>query len=253
MTDVGCSVLWVGDGGVRLYAQGMGETRSAVRLLRQSKLHSDPASRLAVVLRMYGMRFADPLPVGLTLEQIRGHEGVRVRTAYATASARSGVPWTGRNYDRSNWAAADPINRALSAAAACLNGVCHCAIVSAGYSSALGFVHTGKLLSFVYDVADLYRADVIVPVAFDCVGLCQVDGSYSGLERTVRLRCRDAFHEHRLLDRVISDIDRLLDVSELDVTAAKARLDELDDPPGKLWDPTAGEIEGGTNHDPSDC
>jgi CRISPR-associated protein Cas1 len=80
-----------------------------------------------------------------------------MRDAYAEAADIYGVRWTGRRYDRSNWAQADPINRALSAANACMYGVCHAAIVAGGYSPALGFIHTGKQLSFVYDVGDSTR------------------------------------------------------------------------------------------------
>ena len=80
-----------------------------------------------------------------------------------------GVPWAGRAYRREQWGSADPINRALSAANSCLYGICHAAIVSAGYSPALGFIHTGKMLSFVYDIADLYKSKLTIPVAFRVV------------------------------------------------------------------------------------
>lgn len=159
MAEAGCLVAWCGEQGVRFYAQGMGETRSAARLLRQAALWAGPAQRLAVVRRMYEMRFPDPLRPGLTLRQIRGKEGARVRTAYAAAAERYGVPWERRQYNRLDWEASTPINRALSAANSCLYGVCHAAVVAAGYSPALGFIHTGKMLSFVYDVADLYKID----------------------------------------------------------------------------------------------
>lgn len=251
LAESGCSVLWVGEYSVRMYAQGMGETRSALRLLRQVRLHADPASRMAVVLRMYEKRFAEALPTEITVERIRGMEGVRVRTAYARASQRTGVEWRGRNYSRHDWASADPINRALSAASACLNGISHCAIVSAGYSPAIGFVHTGKLLSFVYDVSDLYRADVIVPVAFEVTARLQASGEWSGLERAIRLACRDAFRTHRVLERVVKDVDDLMKVSEEEVARARAMVD-THDAPGGLWDPGEGEVDGGTNYDPDD-
>jgi CRISPR-associated protein Cas1 len=247
LCENGCSVVWVGEHGVRMYGQGLGETRSARRLLIQARLHSDPVSRAAVVLKMYQMRFGERLPVGLTLEQIRGREGVRVRTAYARLSAETGVPWTARNYDRRDWYAADPVNRALSAGSACLYGICHAAIVSAGYSPALGFVHTGKLLSFVYDIADLYRIATVVPVAFRATAAFDgADGR--SLERDVRLRCRDAFREHKILDRVVHDIDELMSVTHDDLERSTHLFDGVDDAPGSLWDPDQGEIDGGRNH-----
>src|SRR5262249_17509328 len=98
LAENGCLVIWAGEEGVRCYAQGTGETRSAQHVLRQARLCSDPSQRLQVVRRLYAMRFPEPLPKTLTLEQIRGREGVRVREAYARASRESGVPWQGRAY-----------------------------------------------------------------------------------------------------------------------------------------------------------
>ena len=166
MAEAGCLVAWCGEQGVRFYAQGMGETRSSARLLQQAQLWADEKARMRVVRRMYEMRFPDPLPPDLTLRQVRGKEGARVRATYAHEAERFGVVWSGREYNRLNWDNSDPVNRALSAANSCLYGVCHAAVVAAGYSPALGFVHTGKMLSFVYDVADLYKMELTVPAAF---------------------------------------------------------------------------------------
>jgi CRISPR-associated protein Cas6/Cse3/CasE subtype I-E len=103
LADNGCLVYWVGEGGVRFYSHGQGLTRAADNLLQQARLWADPALSLQVVLRMYRMRFPEPLPGNLTLQQIRGNEGVRVREAYARASRESGVPWQGRAYRRDAW------------------------------------------------------------------------------------------------------------------------------------------------------
>ena len=203
--EAGCSLVWCGERGVRCYAQGIGETHKAYRLMRQAELSVQPTQRLQVVERMYRARFAEPLPAGLRLEQLRGREGIRVREAYAQAARHHGITWNGRNYDRSDWESADPVNRALSAANACLHGLVHAALLSSGYSPALGFIHQGKQLSFVYDIADLYKMELTVPVAFSVVA----EGLPS-LETQVRKRCRDAFTNLRLLQRIVPDVDRLL-------------------------------------------
>lgn len=248
LADNGCLVLWSGEESVRFYAQGTGETRSAQHLLWQAHLAGDPGLRLAVVKRMYQARFAEALDPEMTLQQIRGREGVRVRDAYAAASRATGVPWHGRSYRRNDWGAADPINRALSSANSCLYGVCHSAIVSAGYSTALGFIHTGKMLSFVYDVADLYKADTTIPVAFQTV----VDGSEE-LERRVRYACRDIFHRTRLLQKIVSDIERVLNVARpLEPDEVGVNYEDFDADaaaPGGLWDPEMHAVEGGVNRE----
>lgn len=242
LADNGCSVQWVGEQGVRCYAQGLGETRSAHNLLRQARLCADPVLHLRVVRRMYEARFPEPLDWGLTLQQIRGKEGIRVRESYAKASRETGVAWLGRSYQRTNWRASDPVNRALSAANSCLYGVCHGAVVAAGYSPALGFIHTGKMLSFVYDIADLYKAEITIPAAFRAVAAGE-----GGLEGRVRRGCRDLFREQRLLARVVVDIERVLAVDEDADVAPGGDYDADESLPGGLWDPERGAVPGGVN------
>lgn len=226
----GCAVVWVGEDGTKFYAQGGGETRRAYHLLRQAKLCCDPQLRLDVVRSMYQKRFPETLSPGLTLEQIRGMEGARVRSSYYQASRNYGVAWHGRNYDRGSWGSSDPINRALSAANALLNSLCHTAIVSGGYSPALGFIHTGKQLSFVYDIADLYKAEITIPLAFRIVA-----ESSEKVDSRVRAACREKFREVKLLARILPDIDELLRISP---EAMNEGEDYDGDPalPGPLWD-----------------
>ncbi len=204
LADNGCTLLWVGEDLGRFYAQGLGETRSAARLHRQARAWADPRLHLEVVTRLYRTCFADPPPPDFTLQQLRGLEGVRVRDTYAHWSRETGVPWQGRNYQRGTWGAADPVNRALSAGAAFLYGLAHAAIASAGYSPALGFIHTGKQLSFVYDVADLYKADLLIPAAFRAVAESPLK-----VEARIRLALRVRLREVRLLERAVDDLHRL--------------------------------------------
>ncbi len=152
-----CTVAWTGEQGVRLYAGGLGATRSSSRLLHQAKMWANVSTRLRVVRNLYAMRFGGELDPELSLEQIRGMEGLRVRTTYERLAAETGIPWSGRNYKRGAWEDTDLINQALSVANACLYGICHAAILATGFSPAIGFIHTGTMLSFVYDVADLYK------------------------------------------------------------------------------------------------
>ena len=210
LMDNASLVCWTGEGGARLYAHGASGNRSSRRLLRQAQLFCDEESRIQVIRRMDQKRFPEPLPPDTTLEQIRGMEGARVRATYQQMSRKYGVAWERRAYDPGNWDYADPVNRALSAANALLYGVCHAAILSAAYSPAIGFIHTGKMLSFVYDVADFYKTEVAVPAAFGAVA----EGTEE-VERRTRLRCRDVFYESKLLDRILPDIAEVLHVGDV--------------------------------------
>lgn len=241
LADHGCLVAWCGEEGVRFYATGMGETRSAVNFLHQARLWAHEGFRMEVVRRLYQMRFAEKFNPALSLQQVRGMEGVRVRDAYAKAAKEAGITWEGRNYQRQEWSKADPANRALSTANSCLYGICHAAIVSAGFSPALGFIHTGKMLSFVYDVADLYKTEITVPVAFQAAAM--QTAIKMPLERHVRMTCRDQFVSTRLLERIIPDIQSALMLTK--ATAPDADFDLDAAAPGFLWDDLEGKVEGG--------
>jgi CRISPR-associated protein Cas1 len=238
LADHGCLVAWTGEEGVRFYASGLGETRSGANVLRQARMVSVPTEHMRVVRRMYELRFGEELPPDMTLRQIRGREGARVRDAYRRMSQETGVLWAGRSYRRDDWRNADPINRALSAANSCLYGVCHAAIAAAGYSPALGFIHTGKALSFVYDVADLYKTETSIPAAFQAVA-----SEESPLEGTVRRTMRDVFRSSRLLARIVADLDLLTEgvTPDADPLSAETAL------PSGLWD-VAGLADGGINY-----
>lgn len=248
LADNGCLIIWCGEQGVRCYACAQGGTRSAKNLLHQARLVTRRSTRLMVVRRLYQMRFKESLDESLSLQQIRGMEGARVRDAYYQWSQTTGVPWSGRSYKRDDWKHADPINRALSAANSCLYGVCHAAIVAAGYSPALGFIHTGKQLSFVYDIADLYKAEITVPAAFETV-----TGAPNSLESEVRKRCRDLFASQKLLQRIVSDIDDALGVAAVSEDDPESNFDVDPALPGGLWDPETGEILGGISYGGSDA
>ena len=205
LCENGCSVNWVGEDAMKFYAQGIGETRKGYHLLHQARMASDDEKHMEVVLRMYGFRFKQIPITGLTMPQLRGMEGARVREAYAAASRKFGIPWNGRRYDRSTWVKGDAVNRALSAANSLMNGLCHSAIVSGGYSTALGFIHTGKQLSFVFDIADLYKIEYCVPIAFEIVSENELE-----IEKRVRAACREKFRQTKLLEKILPDIDEIL-------------------------------------------
>lgn len=205
LADNNCLVAWVGENGIRLYAHSTGGTFSSRRLILQAKLASNEETRLQVAYRMYQKRFPSSSLVDKSIEQVRGMEGIRVRHAYQEMSKRFNIAWDGRSYDQGDWFRASDVNRALSAANACLYGVCHAALVSAGYSAGLGFIHTGKMLSFVYDVADLYKTETTVPLAFE---LAAQGGKE--LERRIRTQCRDVFYQARLMERILPDIAEVL-------------------------------------------
>ena len=201
----GTLLIWVGEAGVRLYASGQPGGARSDKLLYQAKLALDPDLRLKVVRRMFEQRFGEPAPERRSVDQLRGIEGARVRKIYELMAKQYGVPWKGRRYDPKEWDKSDVVNQCLSAATACLYGVTEAAVLAAGYAPAVGFVHSGKPLSFVYDIADLFKFDTVVPVAFRIAASKPV-----AQDRAVRVACRDVFRQSKLLKRIIPAIEDVL-------------------------------------------
>ncbi|GAB3707499.1 type I-E CRISPR-associated endonuclease Cas1e [Mariniluteicoccus flavus] len=230
----GATVVWVGENAVRYYAHGVPLARSTRLLEAQAEAVSHRDLRLNVARRMYAMRFPDEIPDRLTMQQLRGREGARVRQLYRRASEQTGVPWIRRDYDPESFEQGDAINQALSAAHACLYGVVHAVIVSLGCSPGLGFVHTGHSRSFVYDIADLYKADVTIPIAFESVASEPDD-----VPADARRRSRDAIRGARVIERCVADVKALLvpgDDTEFDVDVTY------------LWDDRRAAVSGGIDY-----
>lgn len=229
LSDSGTSVCWVGEHGVRMYAAGLGASRGAGMAERQAYLVSRTTERLQVARAMYAMRFPGEDVSTSTMQQLRGREGARIKRLYRNLSKEYGVEWNRREYKAGDaFAAGDDINRLLSAGNACLYGVCHAAVVGVGAIPSLGFVHTGGAMSFVLDIADLYKAEFTIPLAFQLASVNRVD------ESDIRHELRDLFSDGRLMQRVVRDIQTLLGSREDAEEGTDAHLlwDELGDVPG---------------------
>ncbi len=209
--QVGTLLVWVGEAGVRLYASGQPGGARADRLLYQAKLALDDELRLKVVRKMYEVRFGEEAPQRRSVEQLRGIEGARVKKLYQLQAQRHGVAWHGRRYDPKDWEKGDIANQCISAATSCLYGITEAAILAAGYAPAVGFIHTGKPLSFVYDIADLFKFETVVPLAFKIAA-----SSPNKPDRAVRQACRDIFRESNLLKKIIPAIEEVLAAGEIE-------------------------------------
>ncbi len=237
--DAGSSILWVGERGVRFYAHGRSLARSTRLLERQAKLVSNPRSRLNVARRMYQMRFAEDVSRS-SMQELRGKEGARVRRSYRLNAQKYNVEWDKRVFDPDDFLGGSPINQALSAGHVCLYGLVHSVICALGLSPGLGFVHTGHDLSFVYDVADLYKAEVTIPIAFEVVSESK-EGDDIG--RRTRLRVRDAFVDGKLMKRMVQDLQDLMEVEMDD----RFQMDTV-----HLWDDKDKLVPNGFNYSEDD-
>lgn len=211
----GTLVVWVGEAGVRLYAAGQPGGARSDRLLWQARLALDEEARLKIVRKMYDMRFGEPAPERRSVDQLRGIEGARVRKLYELTAQKYGVVWKRRDYDPHNFDYGDIPNRCLSAATSCLYGLTEAAVLAAGYAPAVGFLHTGKPLSFVYDVADAFKFESVVPEAFRIAAAVGKQKKQVDVMHEVRHACRDVFRRTNLLARLIPSIEEMLSAGEL--------------------------------------
>ncbi|MFF2404546.1 type I-E CRISPR-associated endonuclease Cas1e [Streptomyces goshikiensis] len=205
LAESGAAVAWVGEQGVRYYAGGRALSRSSALVEAQATLWANRRTRLEVARAMYRLRFPDEDPSGLTRRELLGHEGHRVKECYRHQADRTGVPWRGRHYVPGDFTAGDAPNQAVTAAAQCMYGIAHAVVAALGCATGLGFVHSGHELSFVLDVADLYKTEIGIPVAFDVAAESTED-----IGSRTRRALRDAVNKNRLLDRCVNDIKLLL-------------------------------------------
>jgi CRISPR-associated protein Cas1 len=241
MSDSGSTVVWVGERGVRYYAHGSSLARSSRLLEAQASAVTNRRSRLRVAREMYAMRFPDEDVSQMAMQQLRGREGARVRRVYREHAERTGLEWSRRNYDPENWDDGDPVNQALSAANSALYGAVHAVIVALGCSPALGFIHTGHHRSFVYDVADLYKAELTIPIAFDVAA--EQEGEIGSVTRR---EVRDALQDGRLLERCTRDIRHLLTPGEDPESEINDENQDFDN--NSLWDEYVVSVRGGISY-----
>lgn len=243
LAESGSTAVWVGEQGVRYYAHGRSLARSSRLLEAQAALVSNKRSRLRVARQMYDMRFPDEDTSSLTMQQLRGREGARVRRIYRKHAERTGIDWTRRDYDAADFDTGTPVNQALSAANTSLYGVVHAVIVSLGCAPGLGFVHTGHNRSFVFDIADLYKADISIPIAFDIAARDVAD-----IGADTRRAVRDAMKDSTFLEQCVHDIKTLLN-QEDETELVEYGPEAFDDPDVvMLWDYNGRDVAGGISY-----
>ncbi|WP_330334766.1 type I-E CRISPR-associated endonuclease Cas1e [Streptomyces sp. NBC_00536] len=235
----GTSVVVTGAGGVRAYAAVLPDSLTTTWLEHQVHAVSDTDRRLAVAVRMYKMRFDNEVPAGVDLDKLRGMEGQRMKALYRLLAQKHGIGRFRRNYHPDQWHEQDPVNLALSAANTCLYGIVHAALLALGCSPALGFVHSGTQHAFVYDVADLYKAQTTLPLAFSL-------HDSPDPERGARRKFREDLRLLRLLPRIVHDVQSLLKPDSIlpdEDPSERHHVDMV-----HLWDPKGGILPAGVNY-----
>ena len=201
-----CNVCWVGEDSLLFYAAGVTPTADSRNFRRQMLLAADDDKSLAVARRMFARRFPDADLDGKSLKEMMGMEGYRVRQLYEQKAAHYQVGWKGRSFEPGKFAMGDITNQVLTAANAALYGILCSAIHSMGYSPHIGFIHSGSPLPFVYDLADLYKEDLCIDLAFSLT--LELAGQYN--KHKVAAAFRQRVLERDLLGQIGPDIEAML-------------------------------------------
>ena len=198
-----CSICWVGEDSLMFYASGITPTATTRNVQRQARLSTDPEAALAVARAMFSRRFPDADLERKTLQEMMGMEGVRVRKSYTQKAEHYKVGWKGRVFTPGKFELSDLTNQILTSMNAALYGVlCGC-VHSLGYSPHLGFIHSGSPLPFIYDLADLYKEELCIDLAFSLT--LDMAGRYN--KYAVSEAFRKKVLDMNLLEKVADDIE----------------------------------------------
>lgn len=204
----------VGQDGVRSYtAPPLLPDRSDVAR-RQAELWGSPRRRISVARHMYALRLGEILP-HRDLDTLRGIEGARVKAIYRLMAEKYGIEWDGRHYDRSNPEAADIPNQAINHAATAVQGAAAIAVQALAAIPQLGFIHEDSGQAFVLDIADLFRDNITLHIAFTAAKKA-INGDETSIDRLVRREASIVFRKQEVIPAMIDKINQVLRTEETD-------------------------------------
>lgn len=204
----GTGLAAVGEDGTRLYtAPAIGPDRSALARA-QATLWADEESRLDVARRMYAMRMGRILP-HRDIAVLRGIEGARVKESYKLVAESFGLAWKRRKYDRTRPEATDVANQALNHAAGAVQSAAAVAVTALSALPQLGFIHEDSSQSFVLDIADLFREEVTLRIAFSVAKRIE-GGDDRSVDRLVRQTASAEFRRKAVIPSMMDKVRALL-------------------------------------------
>jgi CRISPR-associated protein Cas1 len=202
MAAANCTVCWTGEDSLLFYAVGQTPTANTRNLRAQMIAAADKKVQVEVARRMFARRFPGLDLAGKSLKEMMGMEGYRVRELYEQKANKYGAGWKGRSYVPGKFEMGDLTNKIITAMNAALYGLLTSAIYGMGYSPHIGFIHSGSPLPFVYDMADIYKEQLCIDLAFSLT--VKMGGLYN--RHKVSDEFRKRVLEMKLLEQVGDDI-----------------------------------------------
>ncbi len=219
-TRAGATVVFSGAGGAVSYSHATPLTASAKWAIAQARLISNERHQRQAALVLYKKQFGIESMRGGTIRQMRGLEGRTMRNRYQELARKYGVTGFRRDVKSD-----DAVNASLNVINSILYGCAAAACAAISVNPALGVIHRGDARSLLFDLADLYKASVTLPISF----------AASQKENPVeeaRGQLRTAIYKERMLEGMLEALMEVL----------TPHLPSRDD--DRLIDDAGDEVEG---------
>lgn len=223
-TRAGTTVMFTGGGGVPAYSHATPLTSSARWAIAQARLVAQEKNQRAAALVLYKKQLGIEHMPGGNITAMRGLEGRAIRNLYRDTAKKYRISGFRRQVD-----ADDNVNMALNIANSILYGCAAAACAAIGVNPALGIIHRGDARSLLFDLADLYKPSLSIPVAFSC-------HSSSDLAEDVRAGVRKELVKQQVLKGMLQTLMEVL----------TPHLPERDD--DRLISDRGEEVEGHTQY-----
>lgn len=223
-TRAGTTVMFTGGGGVPAYSHATPLTSSARWAIAQARLVAQEKHQRAAALVLYKKQLGIEHMPGGTIATMRGLEGRTIRNLYRDTAKKYKI--TGF---RRQTTAEDNVNMALNIANSILYGCAAAACAAIGVNPALGIIHRGDARSLLFDLADLYKPSLSIPVAFAC-------HNSKNLAEEVRTAVRKELVKQKVLKGMLETLMEVL----------TPHLPERDD--DRLITDRGAEVEGHTQY-----
>lgn len=208
MSESNCTVCWIGSDSLLYYATGETPTANTYNLKKQISLYSNSKKKLETARTLFSFRFPDLELKEKSLSEMMGMEGYRVKELYKKVAEKYEIPWDGRNYIPGKINLSDTTNKILTCCNVALYGILLSVVHALGFSPRIGFIHSGCPLPFVYDIADLYKPEVSIDLAFKLTK--EMGGEY--IKDVVADAFRERICNNNILERSVKDIGKIMGV-----------------------------------------
>lgn len=157
----GCTVVFTGGGAISAYSHATPLTSAGKWAIAQARLVASDLYLRDAALKLYKRQFSmDNFPGG-SIRTMRGLEGRLMRNTYRDCAKKAKISGFRRDTK-----ASDPVNAGLNVANSIMYGLAATACTAIGVNPALGVIHRGDVRALLFDLADLYKASVVIPLVF---------------------------------------------------------------------------------------